>query len=77
MNIKKLEGINNLASSLSVEQIKNLSDQEILSMVMQRPGHPGQKGFMLQPRYFKSNKHFSEITYALMERLRKIENSST
>ncbi len=30
-----------LASQLSVEQIQNLSDEEVMHMVMERPGHPG------------------------------------
>lgn len=46
--MNKLEAINKLASQLSVEQIRNLSDEAVLSMAMERPEHQGQFGFMLQ-----------------------------
>jgi len=74
MKTYTLEDINKLASSFSVEQINSFTDEEIFNLSMERPGHPGQRGFMLQPRYFKSQKHFSEITHALMKRLTKAED---
>lgn len=74
MNVDHLEQLNRWASSLTVEQIENLSEDEILSVAMQRPGHPGAYGFMLQLQYFKSQEHFSKIMYALMKRLGKVEN---
>ncbi len=74
MDINNLEELNKWVSELSIEQIKNLSEDEILSMSMERPGHPGQFGFMLQLPYFKSQKHFAETMSALMERLQKVDN---
>ena len=41
---------------------------------MERPGHPGQYGFMLQLPYFKSSEHLAKTTYALMDRLQKVKN---
>ena len=72
--MKKLEAINKLASQLSVEQIRNLSDEDVMSMAMERPGHPGQFGFMLRLQYFKSTEHLAEISTALMKRLQRIEH---
>jgi hypothetical protein len=74
MKINSLEELNKWASSLTLEQIKNLSEDEILSVAMERPGHPGQFGFMLQLQYFKSQEHFAEIMHALMERLQKVDD---
>lgn len=69
-----LEIINQLVSKLTPEQIENLSDDEIMGMAMQRPGHPGAYGFLLQPSYFKPGDHLSKTLYALMKRLGKVEN---
>jgi hypothetical protein len=69
-----LEEINKKASKLSLEEINNLSEAEVLDMVMERPGHPGQFGFMLQLPFFKSKDHLAETMYALMKRLEKIDN---
>ena len=74
MNISNLEELNKWASKLSVEEICNLSEDEVLGVAMERPGHPGQYGFMLQLQYFKSQEHFTEIMHALMQRLQKVEN---
>lgn len=70
----KLEAMNRLASSLTVEQIENLTDEEVLNVVMERPGHPGTFGFMFNPRYFRSNEHLAKNAYAMMKRFGKIEN---
>ena len=69
-----LELMNQWASRLSVQQIKNLPEDEILSMVMERPGHPGQYGFMWQTQYLRSDEHFAEKACELMKRLGKVEN---
>ena len=69
-----LQEINQKVSKLTTEEINSLPEDEILSMAMERPGHPGAFGFMLQLPYFKSQKHFSKIMYALMERLQKVDN---
>ncbi len=74
MKTYTLEEINKLANSLTIEKIESLTDSEILNLSMERPGRPSQRGFMLQPRYFKSQQHFSEITHALMKRLAKAED---
>ncbi len=69
-----LDALNKWASLLTIEQIENLSDEEVLSKVIERPDHPGQYGFMLQQSYFKSDENFTEISYALLKRLNKIGN---
>ena len=70
----KLEAINHWAIQLSVEQIENLPEEEVLMMVMERPGHPGQFGFMFQLQYFRSQEHLAQTMCALMKRLGKIDN---
>lgn len=70
-----LEELNRIASSLSEQQIADLSDEQILSMAMERPGHPGQRGFMLNPRRFRSPEHLSKTIYALGLRLDKAQKS--
>jgi hypothetical protein len=74
MSTKNLEELNKWASKLSLKEIQNLSESEILSVVMERPGHLGQYGFMLGLSHFKSQEHFAETMHALMERLNKIDN---
>lgn len=69
-----LDEINQRVSKLSSEDIQNLTDEEILSLAMERPGHPGQFGFMLNPGFFESVDHMSEAMYQLMQRLNKIDN---
>jgi len=71
-NKLSLEEINILVSKLSLKEIENLSDDEILDISMPRPGHPEALGFMLQPPYFKSTEHFSEAMHALGIRLGKV-----
>ena len=70
----KLEAINRWASQLSAEQIENLPEEEVLMMAMERPGHPGQFGFMLGLEYFRSREHLAETMCALYNRLVKIDN---
>jgi hypothetical protein len=72
--MKNLDEINKWVSKLSTEEIQNLTDEEILSLAMERPGHPGQYGFMLQLGYFESEEHLSMAMYQLMERLHKVED---
>lgn len=69
-----LETLKKWISKLSVEDINDFSDDQIMYLAQERPGHLGQYGFMLQLQYFKSEKHFAEIMHALMERLMKVEN---
>ncbi len=45
-------GLNELTTEEMVEAIKGFSDEEILSLAMERPGHKGQFGFMLNHRFF-------------------------
>ena len=70
----KLEATNHWASRLSVEQIENLLEEEVLIMAMERPGHPGQFGFMLGLEYFRSQEHLARTMHALLKRLGKIDN---
>src|SRR3989338_7129911 len=63
-----------LAASLSVEQIAKLTDEEILDMAMERPGHPGQFGFLLDHMVFQSVEHHGQTLIALMQRLEKVES---
>ncbi len=71
---KTLAEIENWATKLTVTQIEQLPEEEIIEYIMERPGHPGQYGFMLGPESFKSIEEFSTIFSALMNRLNKIEN---
>ena len=72
--MRSLDEINKWVSKLSAEEIQNLTDEEILSLAMERPGHPGQYGFMLHPGYFESVEHLSEAMNQLMKRLNKVDN---
>jgi len=74
MDVNNPEQLNKWASKMSLEEIENLSEDKILSIAMERPGHPGQYGFMLQLPFFKSQEHFAETMHALMQRLQKVEN---
>jgi len=69
-NMKNLDELN----KLSAENIQNLSEEEILFLAMERPGHPGQYGFLLQISYFKSKEHLSQTMFTLMQRLQKVKN---
>ncbi|MFA5211315.1 MAG: hypothetical protein WC414_02305 [Patescibacteria group bacterium] len=71
---KTLAEIENWATKLTATQIDQLPEEEIIEYIMERPGHPGQYGFMLGPESFKSIEEFSTIFSALMNRLNKIEN---
>ena len=59
-------------SKLTAEQIEQLSDDEILSYAMPRPGHPGQRGFLLNPQYFRNQEHLARTMHALLTRLGKV-----
>ena len=48
-----LKEYNLFISRLSLEQIENLSDEEIQELAIERPGHPGQYGFLLSLEYFR------------------------
>lgn len=63
--------ISEWASSLSEEQIENLSDEKILKMAIQRPGRPTQKGFILKIEHFESPDHYRKTFITLMKRLAK------
>jgi hypothetical protein len=69
-----LKEYNLFISGLSLEQIENLSDEEILNLAIERPGHPGQYGFLLQLAYFRSEEHLAETMHALMNRLSKAKD---
>jgi hypothetical protein len=74
MDINNLDEVNKWASKLSLEEIENLPEDEVLEMAMERPDHPGQYGFILQLPFFKSQEHFAETMHALMQRLQKIDD---
>jgi hypothetical protein len=66
-----LEEYNLFISKLSREQIEDLSDEEIRELAIERPGHPGQYGFLLNPIFFRSEAHLAETMKALLDRLAK------
>ncbi len=68
-----LKEYNQFISKLTRQQIENLSDEEIVKLAMERPSHPGQYGFLLQPTYFRSDEHFAETMKALLDRLAKVK----
>jgi hypothetical protein len=72
--MNKLELLNRWASRLSVEEIKNLPEDEVLRMAMERPGHPGQYGFMFPGSRFVSDTNLILISFELMKRLGEVEN---
>jgi hypothetical protein len=45
---------NLLISGPSLEQIANMSDDEISYLANERLGYPGQNGFLLRPEHFRS-----------------------
>jgi hypothetical protein len=61
---------------MSVEEIAALGDEEIQALALQRPGHPGQYGFMLNPGDFRSMEHYMATMVALINRLRKVTSKS-
>ena len=69
-----IDQVNELASELTIEEVTNLPEAITLSMAMQRPGHAGQYGFMVNPSYFKDKDKFAKIMFALMERFGKIKD---
>lgn len=69
----KLDSINRIVSRLSIKQIENLSDAEIRDLAVARPFHPGQLGFMLDPKCFKTEGHLSQAMFALVKRLRRAQ----
>lgn len=72
--MNKIKALNLWASRLSLDQISNLSEDEILNKAMERPGYPGQFGFMLQLQSFSSQEHFAETMRALLKRIGQVEN---
>jgi hypothetical protein len=71
INEEPFKKYNEFLSQLSLEQINNLSDEEIHGLAIARPDHPGQYGFMLQLPYFKSTEHLAATMQALLQRLAK------
>lgn len=72
--MNKIDLMNEWASQLSIENIRNLSEDELLNFVMERPGHPGQYGFMFSRPRFVSDNNFFITLYELTKRLGKVEN---
>ena len=72
--VNALEKLNLWVSQLAPEQIKQMSEEQVLTLAMERPGHPGQYGFLLSRRYFKSDDHLAETMGALMDRLGQVKN---
>lgn len=66
-----LKEYNLFISKLSREEIEDLTDEEIHGLAIERPGHPGQYGFLLSPTFFRSEAHLAEMMKALMDRLAK------
>ena len=69
-----LKAYNLFISKLSLEQIEDLSDEEINELAIERPGHPGQYGFLLSPLFFRSDAHLAETMKALLDRLAKVKS---
>lgn len=69
--MNKLQLFNQWVSLLSVEDVENLSEEEILDKTMERPLHHGQYGFMFP---LSSSVDFAMIVCALIKRLGKVEN---
>ncbi len=64
-------GLQNLSTQEMVEAIENFSDEEILCLSIERPGHKGQFGFILNPRVFESLDQFAAVMCALQDRFAK------
>lgn len=60
---------NILISKLTEEQIQALSDAEIETIAMDRPGRAGHRGFLLDPQCYASQDHLARTMAALMHRL--------
>lgn len=60
-------------SKFTIEQINNLTDEEIRDLAMERPGHPKQLGFMLVQEDFASQKNFAVVVHAFIARLGEID----
>ncbi len=73
MEAVDLDFVSSYVSKLSVEQIADLPDEKIMFLRMERPAQKGQYGFMLDQKYFQSDKHFSDTLIALMMRLGKVK----
>ena len=63
------ERFNILISKLTVDQIASFTDDEIKTLSMERPGHQGVYGFLLDHRRFSSQEHIAKTIGALMRRL--------
>lgn len=63
--------LNEFVSRLTVAEIEALTDEQVTALAIERPGHPGQFGFMLNPTFFRSNEHFNQTMSALVNRLRR------
>ncbi len=68
-----IDEVNKRISKLSDEEIEGLSEEEILNLAMERPGHPGQYGFLLSPEFFESEEHIANTLHALLQRLGKVD----
>ncbi len=68
-----LREYNLFISGLSLEQIANMTDEEIMDLAIERPGHPGEYGFLLRPEYFRSTEHAAQTLTALLDRLGKVQ----
>lgn len=71
------ERTNILISKLTEEQIEAFSDEEIQSIAMDRPGHPGHRGFLLDPRCYPSPDKLVMTKTALMKRLGRVDEEKT
>jgi len=69
-----IQELEDWASQLTVEKIKKLPEEEILNHTMERPGHPGQYGFIFMLGSEERIKNFDDIEYALLMRLSTINN---
>jgi len=63
---EEIIGLDELSTEEIVAGIKKLSDEEILSIAMQRPEHPGRYGFIYN-RLLVSDDSFGDVLAALGE----------
>ena len=54
---------------LSAALVEQLTPTHVQKLSMERPGHPGQCGFMLNPKDFDSEEEFANIMAVLMNKL--------
>jgi len=69
--MNELELLDQWVSQMSVADVKNLTEEEVLDKILERPGHPGQYGFMFPT---SMGEDFAIIVCALIKRMGQIQN---